>query len=151
MKKKLVLAVLLLAGFAALLSVFSKDSVQTVKETSIKSRPIEKNNTITYSGENDFWKASFSVGRNSKKQLHLSHLQKDRELPQELAFFLSTAYGRSKKETQIGAFKLSSQTFPETFSLTFEEDSVIPTESKKLILKITGKDHYQFFYLYLED
>jgi hypothetical protein len=151
MKKKLILAVLLLAGFAALLSIFSKESVQTVKETTIKSRPIANNDTITYSGENDFWKARFSVSKKSKNQLNLSHKKTDGNLPQLLTFTLSTAYDKAKKETQIGVFHLSFRTFPETFSLAFDEDRVLSTDSKKLVLKITGKDHYQFFYLYLED
>ncbi|MFG6494936.1 hypothetical protein P8610_06220 [Fictibacillus sp. UD] len=149
MKKKLILAVILFVGFVSGLSIFSKETVPTSNETSIKARPTSKSDTIVYSGENDFWKAAFSM-KKSQNQLMLTHIANDNKLPQELTFTLSTAYEQSKKKVEIGTYKLSFKSFPNQFSVTFDGKSGIPSENQKLVLKITGIDHYQFFNLFKE-
>lgn len=151
MKKKFFLAIILFVGFVFALSIFSKDSAQTLKETSLKSRPTAKSDRVVYSGENDFWKASFSVSKKSKNQLELTHVEGDRPLPQELTFTLNTSYDRSRKHTQIGTYKLTFPAFPKHLILSFDQESKLSTENKKLVLKITGTDHYQFFNLYKEE
>ncbi|MDM5317409.1 hypothetical protein QUF49_15470 [Fictibacillus sp. b24] len=145
MKKKIFLAFILFIGFVSVLSIFSKETVPTSNEIPIN----EKSDTIVYSGENDFWKAAFSM-KKSQNQLMLTHIASDNKLPQELTFTLSTAYEQSKKKVEIGTYKLSFKSFPNQFSVTFDGKSGIRTENQKLVLKITGKDHYQFFNLYKE-
>ena len=149
MKRKIVLAFILFIGFVSVLSIFSKETVPTSNETSIKARPKSKSDTIVYSGENDFWKAAFSM-KKSQNQLMLTHITSDKKLPQELTFTLSTAYDQSKKQTEIGTYNLSFKNFPNQLSVTFDGKSGILEGNKKLVLKITGKDHYQFFNLYKE-
>jgi hypothetical protein len=145
MKKKLILAAVLLIGFVSVLTIFFKDSAPT----SSTKGPTSKNDAIIYSGENDYWRARFSVDKTNS--LKLTHIDDKNNLPKELTFTLSTAYGQEKKQTEIGEYTLSMNQFPNQISLTFDGEVHRLKENKKLVLKITGKDHYQFFNLYKEE
>lgn len=145
MKKKLILAAVLLIGFVSVLTIFFKDSAPT---SSLKG-PTSKNAAIVFSGENDYWQASFAVDKTN--QLKLTHIEGKNILPEKLTFTLSTAYGQEKKQTEIGAYTFTMNQFPNQITVTFDGNINSLKENKKLVLKITGKDHYQFFNLYKEE
>jgi hypothetical protein len=153
MKKKFFIAVILFFGFVSALSFFSNEDVQTVtEETTVKPKPSKNLEGITlFKGENDFWEAEFSVSEESTNQLKLKHKQDGNELPNELSFTLSTAYNPKNKSIKIGEYTLSFNTFPESFALNFAGENIIQPPKKKLLLKITGEGHYQFFNLYIEE
>jgi hypothetical protein len=152
-KKKLVIALILLTSFVSALSFFAKDHVQEVqtKETTVHPKPSKKDSMILYKGENDFWKAEFSVTKNSLNQLTLKHKKENWSIPDTLSFVLSTAYDKNGKQKKIGSYSLTFNEFPETLSLTFDHEKLLQPDEKKLLLKITGEGHYQFFNLYLEE
>ncbi|MED1865238.1 hypothetical protein P4V41_17360 [Fictibacillus nanhaiensis] len=145
MKKKLILAAVLLIGFISVLTIFFKDSAPT---SSTKGRTF-KNNAIVFSGENDFWQATFSIDKTNS--LKLTHIEDKNKLPKELTFTLSTAFGQEKKQTEISEYTFSMNQFPNQIAVTFDGEVKSLKENKKLVLKITGKDHYQFFTLYKEE
>ncbi|MBD7963606.1 hypothetical protein [Fictibacillus norfolkensis] len=145
MKKKLILAAVLLIGFVSVLTIFFKDSAPT----SSTKGPTSQNDRIVFSGENDYWQAAFSVDKTN--QLKLTHNEDKNRLPKELMFTLSTAYDQEKKQTEIGAYTFSINQFPNQITVTFDGEIKNLKENKKLVLKITGKDHYQFFNLYKEE
>ncbi|MET3729451.1 hypothetical protein ABID52_003032 [Fictibacillus halophilus] len=145
MKKKLILAAVLLIGFISVLTIFFKDSAPTLSNKG----PTSKNDSLVYSGENDYWQAAFSIDRTN--QLKLTHIEESNILPKELTFTLSTGYGQEKKQTEIGEYTFSINQFPNQITVTFDGEINSLQENKKLVLKITGKDHYQFFNLYKEE
>lgn len=145
MKKKLILAAVLLIGFISVLTIFFKDSAPT----SSTKGPTSKNDGIIYSGENDYWQALFSNDKTN--QLKLTHIEGKNILPKEITFTLSTAYGQEKKQTEIGAYTFSMNQFPNQITVTFDGEIKSLKDNRKLVLKITGKDHYQFFNLYKEE
>ncbi|MBX4341400.1 hypothetical protein K4G93_25055, partial [Mycobacterium tuberculosis] len=77
-------------------------------------------------------------------QLKLTHIEGKNSLPKELTFTLSTAYGQEKKQTEIGEYTFSMNQFPNQITVTFGGEINRLKENKKLVLKITGKDHYHF-------
>jgi hypothetical protein len=145
MKKKLILAAVLLIGFVSVLTIFFKDSAPT----SSTKGPTSKNDSLVYSGENDYWQAEFSVDQTN--QLKLTHIEGKNILPEKLTFTLSTDYDQEKKQTAIGEYIFSMNPFPNQTTVTFDGELNRLKENKKLVLKITGKDHYQFFNLYKEE
>ncbi|MGA4721031.1 hypothetical protein [Fictibacillus nanhaiensis] len=143
MKKKLILAAVLLIGFVSVLTIFFKDSAPTL------STKQSTHDVINYSGENDYWQAAFSVDKTN--QLKLTHIEGKHILPEKLTFTLSTDYGQEKKQTAIGEYTFSMNPFPNQITVIFDGEINRLKENKKLVLKITGKDHYQFFNLYKEE
>ncbi len=143
MKKKLILAAVLLIGFVSVLTLFFKDSAPTLSTKQLT------HDDINYSGENDYWRAAFSVDKTNS--LKLTHIDDKNNLPKKLTFTLSTAYGQEKRQTEIGEYTFAMNQFPNQITVTFDGEINRLKENKKLVLKITGKDHYQFFNLYKEE
>lgn len=150
MKKKFFIAVFLLIGFISVLSIFSKDQQQpAMTEKEVKSKPSREDGISIYKGENDFWKAEFTVTKEKAFQLKLKH-KEETELPKKLSFTLMTAYDQNSTQQTIGEYTLSFSTFPQNFSVNFDGEKIKFSENKNLVLKITGEGHYQFFNLYGE-
>jgi hypothetical protein len=145
MKKKLILAAVLLIGFVSVLTIFFKDSAPTSSTKGSTS----KHDSRVYSGENDYWQASFSIDKTN--QLKLTHIEGKNILPEKLTFTISTAYGQEKRQKEIGEYTFAMNQFPNQITVTFDGNINRLKENKKLVLKITGKDHYQFFNLYKEE
>jgi hypothetical protein len=155
MKRKLVIALILICSFAAALSFISNkndsDQETTSQETSVESKSSKKDGSIVYKGENDFWEATFIVHSNSTNQLTLKHTNTENKLPSSLTFTLSTAYNQNEKTKKLGTYTLSFDEFPDKFGFSFDKKKLLQSDEKKLLLKITGEDHYQFFNLYVEE
>lgn len=149
MKKKLLIAAVLLFGFA-FASTFLRGQDSQVKkaETTVKTQRSIKDGTVLFKGENDYWQAEFTITKNMVNQLKLKHKLSKIELPQELSFTLSTAFTKDKKQTLIGSFTVSFDAFPDELSLHFKENKLLKPIGENLVLKINGDGHYQFFNLY---
>ncbi|WNB91142.1 hypothetical protein [Bacillus sp. NEB1478] len=147
-KRRLLLAAILLISFTTALSFFSRDSDQI--ETMVQPKNQKVKDVTVFNGENDFWEADFSVAKNAVNQLSLKHKTADGNLPSSLTFTLSTAYDKDGKQKMIGTYTFTFNDFPDKLSLSFDREKLLQPGEKKLLLKITGKDHYQFFNLYLD-
>jgi hypothetical protein len=149
-KKKLLIAAVLLIGFVSALT-FSRVHYPQMKTegTTVNSKPSKKDGTVVFKGENDYWNAEYLITKYSVSQLKLKHKSATNKLPQQLTFTLSTAFNKDKKQTQIGAATLSFETFPNEVSFAFKEDKILKPFGKNLVLKINGEGHYQFFNLYV--
>jgi hypothetical protein len=152
LKKKLLIAAVLLFGFA-FASTFLKGQDSQIKkaETTVKPQHSLKDGTVKFKGENDYWEAEFFITKNMINQLKLKHKSTKNELPEQLSFTLSTAFDKDKKQHQIGAFTVSFEEFPSELSLHFKENKLLKPLGKNLVLKINGDGHYQFFNMYVVD
>ncbi|MFD1356709.1 hypothetical protein ACFQ4X_02265 [Fictibacillus halophilus] len=150
MKKKLLIAAVLLFGFA-FVSTFLRGQDSQVKkaETTVKTQHSIKDGTVLFKGENDYWEAEFTITKNMVNQLKLKHKHSKTKLPQELSFTLSTAFSQDKKQILIGSFTVSFDAFPNELSLHFKENKLLKPIGENLVLKINGDGHYQFFNLYV--
>jgi hypothetical protein len=152
LKKKLLIAAVLLFGFA-FASTFLRGQDSQVKkaEPTVKTQHSIKDGTVLFKGENDYWEAEFTITKNMENQLKLNHISSKSKLPQELSFTLSTAFSQDQKQTFIGSFTVSFDAFPDELSLQFKEKKLLQPVGENLVLKITGDGHYQFFNLYVVD
>jgi hypothetical protein len=152
LKKKLLIAAVLLFGFA-FASTFLKGQDSQIKktETTVKPQHSLKDGTVKFKGENDYWEAEFFITKNMINQLKLKHKSTKNELPEQLSFTLSTAFDKDKKQHQIGAFTVSFEEFPSELSLHFKENKLLKPLGENLVLKINGDGHYQFFNMYAVD
>ncbi|MCM3719007.1 hypothetical protein [Fictibacillus phosphorivorans] len=152
MKKKLLIAVFLLFGFAFASTFFNGQDSQVKKaETTISTEPSKNDGTVFYKGENDFWEAEFFITKNMVNQLRVEPKSTNNELPKQLTFTLSTAFSQDKKQHQLGKFTVSFDDFPSELSLHFKENKILKPLEENLVLKITGEGHYQFFNMYVVD
>ncbi|MFE1245337.1 hypothetical protein ACFW35_14505 [Fictibacillus sp. NPDC058756] len=152
MKKKLLIAVILLFGFA-LASTFLKGQDSQIKkaETTIKTQRSINDGTVLFKGENDYWEAEFLITKNMMNQLKLKRKSTKNQLPQQLSFTLSTAFNKDKKQHQLGSFTVSFDEFPSELSLQFKENKLLKPLGENLVLKINGDGNYQFFNMYVVD